>query len=85
MLLQTRRISVIEEPRGAAFVRVYSSEDVRNGFRTFCFFLPTKHGERFLKEVGWDLGPDDFTPHVEQEESYEAGCSRGRRSVGVGG
>ena len=72
-LLQTRRISVIEEPRGEAFVCVYSSEDTRNGFHTFCFFLPPKHGERFLKEVGWDLRPDDFTPHVEQEEGYEAG------------
>ncbi len=74
-LRQVERIREIEEPRTAAFVRVYSSEDARNGFQRFCFFIPQELGDRFLKGVGWDFWPDDFAPHVESTKSRKDGAS----------
>lgn len=64
-LLQLRRIKVIEQPTATAFVCVYSCEDVKDGFHTFCFLQPQQHAKSFLEDTGWDHRPDSFTPHVE--------------------
>ncbi|MBI3850224.1 MAG: hypothetical protein HY298_08030 [Verrucomicrobia bacterium] len=72
-LLQLRQIRVIENPTASAFVCVYSSEDVKNGFHTFCFLLPLIGDERFLKELSWDYRASDFNPQVQCVEHWRTG------------
>lgn len=72
-LLQLRRIKVIEKPNSEAFVCVYSSEDVKNGFHTYCYLLPPQAAEDFLRDLGWSHRSDDFKPHVECVMHWKSG------------
>ena len=64
-LLQLRRIELIEKPNAESFVCVYSREEPRNGFHTYCFLLPQESAEKFLKELGWTHRSGDFRPRLE--------------------
>jgi hypothetical protein len=72
-LLQVRCIPVIEKPTEQAFVCVYSSESLRDGFHCFSYLLPLDQKDRLLSHVAWDLRNDNFRPRVEYEESYADG------------
>lgn len=72
-LLQVRRIEAIEHPTNQAFVCVYSSDGVRDGFHCFSYLLPLDQKDQFLRDVGWDLRNDDFRPAVQCEERHVEG------------
>jgi hypothetical protein len=72
-LLQLRRIRIIEEPEADPFVCVYSQEDVKDGFHSFCYLLPPQQAAPFLQDLGWSKRPDDFTPHVQSMEHWPNG------------
>src|ERR1700720_2210441 len=77
-LLQFRRIQVIEKPTDQAFVCVYSSESLRDGFHCFSYLLPLDQKDKFLSDVGWDLRNDNFRPTVQCEETYAGGTPQRR-------
>lgn len=54
-LLQLRRIEVIEKPTDQAFVCVYSSERLRDGFHCFSYLIPLDRTDAFLADVDCDL------------------------------
>jgi hypothetical protein len=72
-LLQSRRAQTIEKPSDQAFVCIYSSESLRDGFHCFSYLLPLDQKDQFLSNVGWDLRNDNFRPSVQYEERYVAG------------
>src|ERR1700694_4583021 len=72
-LLPFRRSQVIEKPADQAFVCIYSSESLRDGFHCFSYLLPLDQKDRFLSDVGWDLRNDNFRPSVQYEERYVEG------------
>ena len=72
-LLQVRRGHAIEKPADQAFVCIYSSESLRDGFHCFSYLLPLDQKDRFLSDVGWDLRNDNFRPSVQYEERYVEG------------
>ena len=77
-LLQVRRIQVIEKQTDQAFVCVYSSESLRDGFHCFSYLLPLDQKDHFLSDVGWNLRNDNFRPSVQCEESYAGGTPQRR-------
>lgn len=72
-LLQVRRGHAVEKPADQAFVCIYSSESLRDGFHCFSYLLPLDQKDRFLSDVGWDLRNDNFRPSVQCEERYVDG------------
>lgn len=50
-LLQVRRVQVIEKPTDRAFVCIYSSDSLRDGFHCFSYLLPADQKEQFLSDV----------------------------------
>src|SRR6266487_2472219 len=72
-LLRVRRIQVIEKQTDQAFVCVYSSESLRDGFHCFSYLLPLDQKDQFLSAVGGSLRNDNFRPSVQYEERYVAG------------
>ena len=51
-LLQIRRAQVIEKPANQAFVCIYSSGRLRDGFHCFSYLLPLDQKDRFFLDVG---------------------------------
>ena len=76
-LLQIRRAETIEKPTDQAFLCIYSSESLRDGFHCFSYLLPLDQKDQFLSAVGWDLRNDNFRPSVQYEERYVAGNPNG--------
>src|SRR6266481_7887264 len=76
-LLQIRRAQIIEKPTDQAFLCIYSSESLWDGFHCFSYLLPLDQKDQFLSAVGWDLRNDNFRPSVQYEERYVAGNPNG--------